>query len=130
MNIPIVMVSRDLRVRRFTPLAEKLFNLIPSDVGRPIDNIKPALNLTDLASRITQVIDSLTPSESEVQDETGRWYSIRIRPYVTLENKIDGASIVLIDIDAIRRPALARQSLRVSESPAPDARESPREGTS
>src|SRR5262249_40638407 len=92
-NIPIVMVSRDLRVRRFTPLAEKMFNLIPSDVGRPIDNIKPDLKITDLSDRISRVIDTLLPHESEVQDLGGRWYSIRIRPYVTLDRKIDGASI-------------------------------------
>jgi two-component system CheB/CheR fusion protein len=102
-SIPIVMVSRDLRIRRFTPLAEKLFNLIPSDVGRPISDIKPALEMTDMSERIGRVIDSLTPYESEVKDSAGHSYSIRIRPYVTLDNKIDGASIVLIDIDSIRR---------------------------
>jgi two-component system CheB/CheR fusion protein len=102
-NIPIVMVSRDLRVRRFTPLAEKLFNLIPTDVGRPISDIKPNLDVPDLARVITGVIDSLTPYEGEIKDLTGRWYSLRVRPYVTLESKIDGASIVLVDIDAYRK---------------------------
>jgi two-component system CheB/CheR fusion protein len=102
-NIPIVMVSRDLRIRRFTPLAEKTFNLIPTDVGRPISDMKPNLNLDDFPGMIAQVIDSLTPFEGEVQDRTGHWYSLRIRPYVTLESKIDGASIVLVDIDALRR---------------------------
>jgi two-component system CheB/CheR fusion protein len=104
-NIPIVMVSRDLRIRRFTPLAEKLFNLIPSDVGRPISDIKPGLEIHDLPQRLSEVIDSLIPRESEVRDMAGHWYSIRIRPYVTFDNKIDGASIVLIDIDSIRRQA-------------------------
>jgi two-component system CheB/CheR fusion protein len=102
-NIPIVMVSRDLRIRRFTPQAEKLFNLIPSDVGRPISDMKPALDLHDFPERISTVIDSLSPHESEIKDLAGRWYSLRIRPYVTLDSKIDGASIVLIDIDSIRR---------------------------
>jgi two-component system, chemotaxis family, CheB/CheR fusion protein len=102
-NIPIVMVSRDLRIRRFTPLAEKTFNLIPTDVGRPISDMKPNLKLEDFPGMIAQVIDTLAPFEGEVQDGTGRWYSLRIRPYVTLDSKIDGASIVLVDIDAIRR---------------------------
>jgi two-component system CheB/CheR fusion protein len=106
-NIPIVMVGRDLRIRRFTPLAEKTFNLIPSDVGRPISDIKPGLEVSDLTDRISKVIDSLLPHESEVQDGAGHWYSLRIRPYVTLDNKIDGASVVLIDIDTIRRPSAA-----------------------
>ena len=96
-GLPIVMVSRDLRVRRFTPLAEKTFNLIPSDVGRPITDIKPGLRLDDLGSLIHQVIDSLQPYEGDVQDLAGRWYSLRVRPYVTLDRKIEGASVVLVE---------------------------------
>jgi two-component system CheB/CheR fusion protein len=102
-QIPIVLVGRDLRLRRFTPLAESLLNLIPTDVGRPISDIKSNLNVPDLAERIARVIDSLTPQEAEVQDKDGRYYSLRIRPYVTLDNKIDGASITLVDIDRIKR---------------------------
>jgi two-component system CheB/CheR fusion protein len=102
-NIPIVMVGRDLRIRRFTPQAEKLLNLIPTDVGRPISDIKPNLNVPDLAQLIAGVIDSLRPHESETQDRQGHWYSLRIRPYVTLEKTIDGASIVLLDIDTLRK---------------------------
>jgi two-component system CheB/CheR fusion protein len=101
-SIPIVMVSRDLRIRRFTPLAEKLFNLIPTDVGRPISDIKSNLRNVDLSQQITQVIDSVMPSERQVRDVEGRSFSLRIRPYITLENKIDGASIVLLDIDSIK----------------------------
>jgi two-component system CheB/CheR fusion protein len=104
-NIPIVMVGRDLRVRRYTPLAEKAFNLIATDVGRPISDIKPNLRLDDLPGMIAAVIDSVAPYEGEVQDRAGRWYSLRIRPYVTTDNKIDGASIVLVDIDTVRRQA-------------------------
>ncbi len=102
-GIPIVMVSRDLRIRRFTPPAEKLFNLIATDVGRPISDIKPNLNVADLRRLLAAVIDTLTPCEREVQSNDGHWYTLRIRPYVTLDNKIDGASIVLLDIDSIKR---------------------------
>jgi two-component system CheB/CheR fusion protein len=102
-NIPIVMVSRDLRLRRFTPQAEKLLNLIPTDVGRPISDINPNLNLPNVVRLIQQVIDTLTPHECEVQDKDGHWYSLRIRPYITLDNKIDGASLVLLDIDSLRQ---------------------------
>ena len=103
MNIPLVMVGRDLRIRRFTPQAERQFNLIATDVGRPISDIKPAIDVADLSLLITGVVDSLVPHESEVQDQAGHWYSLRIRPYVTQENKIDGASITLLDIDSIKR---------------------------
>jgi two-component system CheB/CheR fusion protein len=102
-SIPIVLVSRDLRIRRFTPLAEKLLNLIPTDVGRPISDIKPNLKLPDFAEQIGRVIDTLTPLERETQDKEGRWYALRIRPYVTLDNKIEGASITLLDIESIKR---------------------------
>src|SRR5262249_24603032 len=101
----------DLRIRRFTPLAEKTFNLIPSDVGRPISDIKPGLQVDHLDGLITGVIDSLSPYESEVKDLGGRWYSLRIRPYVTLDSKIDGASVVLVDIDSLKR--------QIVEKPAP-----------
>ncbi len=96
-GIPIVMVGCDLRIRRFTPPAEKLFNLIATDVGRPISDIKPNLNVPDLAQLITGVIDSLTPYEGAAQDQEGHTYSLRVRPYVTLDKTIDGASLVLIE---------------------------------
>jgi two-component system CheB/CheR fusion protein len=102
-SIPIVMVSRDLRIRRFTPLAEKTFNLIATDIGRPMSDIKPNLDVPDLPRLVTGVIDTLTPFEGEVQDSDGRWYLLRVRPYITLDNKIDGASVVLLDIDALKR---------------------------
>jgi two-component system CheB/CheR fusion protein len=106
-GIPIVMVGRDLRIRRFTPPAEKAFNLIATDVGRRISDIKSNLRVDDLPGLIARVIDSLAPFEGEVADQAGHWYSLRIRPYVTLDSKIDGASIVLVDIDSLRKRAPA-----------------------
>lgn len=102
-NIPIVMLSNDLRIRRFTPAAESLFNLIPGDVGRPISNIRLNVDVPDLEVRITRVIEMLDTQEHEVQDQAGHWYRLRIRPYRTTENQIDGAVITLVDIDDIKR---------------------------
>jgi two-component system CheB/CheR fusion protein len=104
-GIPIVMVSRDLRIRRFTPPAEKLFNLIPTDLGRPISDIKPNLDVPDLSKVIAGVIDSLAPHESHVKDAGGRSYHLRVRPYITLDKTIDGASVVLLDVESLRREA-------------------------
>jgi two-component system CheB/CheR fusion protein len=104
-NIPIVMVGRDLRIRRLTPQAERVLNLIPSDIGRPIAVIRPNIDVPDLAGLIVHVIDALAPHESQVKDIDGNWWLLRIRPYVTLDNKIDGASIVLLDVNAIKRAA-------------------------
>jgi two-component system CheB/CheR fusion protein len=101
-QIAIVMVSLDLRIRRFTPTAEKILNLIPSDVGRPIGHIKPNIECPDLEKRIAHVADAIVTDESEVQDRQGRWYSLRIRPYKDAENRIDGAVLSLFDVDSMK----------------------------
>jgi len=111
-NIPILMLGGDLRIRRFTPLAERLFNLIPSDVGRPFSNIHPNIDVPNLLPLILEVIDTLSIQELEVQDREGHWYSLRIRPYKTVENQIDGAVISLIDIDQLKHSAIALQDSR------------------
>jgi two-component system CheB/CheR fusion protein len=102
-QMAMVMVWQDLRIRRFTPVAEKLFNLIATDIGRPISDIKLNLDVSDLTHLLTEVIDTVTIKELEVQDRQGRWYLLRIRPYRTMENRIDGAVIVLVDIDALKK---------------------------
>ena len=101
-SIPILMLGNDLRIRRFTPVAEKIMNLIPSDVGRPITDIKPNLKTPDLKRAIQRVMDSLEIQEFRVEDNHGRWYSMKIRPYRTLDNKIDGVVIVLLDSETRR----------------------------
>jgi len=102
-NLPIVMVGNDLAVRRFTPMAERHFNLIATDVGRRISDINPNIVINGMDQRVSEVIDTLKTQEHEVQDRGGRWYSLRIRPYRTSENKIDGAVLILVDIDEIKR---------------------------
>jgi two-component system CheB/CheR fusion protein len=101
-QIAIVFLTSDLRIRRFTPTAERLLNLIPGDVGRPIGNIRPNIECPDLEQLITEVVDSVTAKEREVQDREGRWHLLRIRPYKSVENRIEGAVLVLLDIDAMR----------------------------
>jgi len=102
-SMPILMLGNDLTVRRFTPLAERFFNLIPSDVGRRITDINPNIVIRDLDRMVSEVIESLRIQEREVQDRDGRWFSLRVRPYRTAENKIDGAVVMLVDIDEIKR---------------------------
>ena len=103
-QIAIVMVSNDLRVRRFTPMAEKVLNLIPTDVGRPIGDIKPNIDCADLEAQITEAIDSMSTKESECSDRSGRTYTLRIRPYKNLENRIDGAVIALTEVQGRSAP--------------------------
>jgi two-component system CheB/CheR fusion protein len=102
-EIAIVIVANDLRIRRFTPMAERVLNLIPSDVGRPISHIKPNIDCPDLEHLITTAVDRVEPQECDVQDREGNWYSLRVRPYKSVDNRIDGAVLALFDIDAIRR---------------------------
>ena len=99
-QIAIVIVSADLRVRRFTPSAEKLFNLIPGDIGRPLAQLSPNIDLPDLHSLIAETIKHVTPIERRVQDKQGRWYLLRLRAYKSGDNRIDGAVIALFDLDA------------------------------
>jgi two-component system, chemotaxis family, CheB/CheR fusion protein len=102
-DIPIVIVGSDLAVRRFTPRAEQLFNLIPGDVGRPIGQIKPNFLCDDLEAIIRETIETISPRERELQDRAGRWLSLRIRPYKSLDNRLDGAVLSVFDVDAAKR---------------------------
>ena len=101
-NIPVVMLSKDLRVRRYTPLAEKVLNLIPTDIGRPITDLKPNIDIPNLESLVAQSVDTMSLKEMEVQDRYGHWYSLRIRPYKTDQNVAEGAVLALMDIDALK----------------------------
>jgi two-component system CheB/CheR fusion protein len=103
----IVIVGGDLRIRRFTPMAERSLNLIQSDVGRPIHHIKPNIEGLDLEDHIRRVIDGVSPYRGEVRDAQGRWMMLAIRPYKDLENRIDGAVLTLIDIDDKKKAELA-----------------------
>ena len=98
-----MIVASDLRIRRFTPMAERILNLIPTDVGRPIGHIKPNIDCPDLEALIADAMDRVVANEREVQDRPGAWYSLRIRPYKNLDNRIDGAVLALFDVDTDRR---------------------------
>ncbi len=101
-NLPIVMLGADLRIRRFTPAAEKLLNLTQLDVGRPIGHLRLNIKVDNLERFATEVIDTVTTCEREVQDGDGHWYSLRLRPYRTTDNKIDGAVLTLVDINDLQ----------------------------
>jgi len=102
-QIPILMLGRDLHIRRFTPAAAKVLHMIPADAGRPFGEIKPRMQVADVEQLIAEVVDSLAVMEREVQDLEGHWYNLSIRPYRTLDNKIDGAVIAIVDVDTLKR---------------------------
>ncbi len=101
-NLPIVMLGNDLRIRRFTPMAEKVLNLIPTDVGRPLTDLRPNIDVPELEKRILEVIETLRVQRFDVQDRQGCWHTMWIRPYRTADNRIDGAVVALVDVDDLR----------------------------
>lgn len=111
-GVGTIFVDFQLLIQRFTPSVIKVINLIPSDVGRPVGHI--VSNLIDyntLAADIKSVLETLVPREIEVQNNDGEWFLLRIRPYRTLENVIEGAVITFFDINEIKQ---AREALQKS----------------
>ena len=102
-QMAVVILGPDLRIRRFTPLAEKMFTLIPADLGRPIRDVTLGLPIPDLDTLLTDAIETRSVREREVQDGQGRWHLLRIRPYQTRESQIDGAVMMAVDIDTLKR---------------------------
>jgi two-component system CheB/CheR fusion protein len=111
-DIPIIILDGERKIRRFTPHASAVMNLIPSDVGRPIGDIKLNLDLPEFEDWIRAVQASLTVKETEVRDRSGTWHRIQIRPYQTLDNRIDGVVITLVDIDALKHSVDEAKSAR------------------
>jgi two-component system CheB/CheR fusion protein len=122
-QIAIVMISNDLCIRTFTPKAEEVLNLIATDVGRPISQIRPNINCPDLEERIRRVIDAVEAEEKDVRDAEGRWFSMRIRPYKDVHNRIDGAVLVLVDIEGVRRQEELRLARDFAEAIVETVRE-------
>ncbi len=102
-HVAIMIVGTDLRIRRVTPVTERVLNVAPGDIGRPIGHLRISVEVPDLESLLRDVIETLIPQEREVETRDGRWYSVRVRPYRTADNKIEGAVISFVDIDALKR---------------------------
>jgi two-component system CheB/CheR fusion protein len=111
-TIPIAMVGMDLRLRRFTPAAERMLGFASSDIGRPISDIPHALHLANLSEMLLETIQTLGAQQRRVQDRQGRWYTLFVRPYRTIDDRIDGAVMALLDIDesvrSLQQAELAR----------------------
>jgi two-component system CheB/CheR fusion protein len=116
-RMAIVLLARDLTIRRFSQQAEKQLDLLAVDIGRPLDRIRHGLTDKDrqpfgLERVAAEVIADVREQQCEVLDKNGRWLSLRVRPYMTLDNKIDGAVLVLQDIDALKRTEQALAAAR------------------
>jgi two-component system, chemotaxis family, CheB/CheR fusion protein len=111
-TIPILMLDHELRIRRMTSAAEQRFNIRSSDIGRPIGDIRMQLNVDDLELLVRRVMETLNAEELELQDLERRWHLLRVRPYRTADNRIEGAVLTLIDIDQIRQTQIKADAAR------------------
>jgi two-component system, chemotaxis family, CheB/CheR fusion protein len=102
-SIPLVMVGRDLRIRRFTRAIEPMLNLVASDIGRPITDFQPQVELPDLRPLLLDAMEGGDLKPRNIRDSQGRWYSVRVLPSAGPDGKTDGAVMVLMDIDAAKR---------------------------
>jgi two-component system CheB/CheR fusion protein len=112
-GIGTVFVDLQLLIVRFTPAATRIINLIAADIGRPVGNITANLRGYDtLVDDVHGVLDTLIPKELEAQTKSGTWYAMRIQPYRTLDNVIEGAVITFVDISERKT---AQDALRLIE---------------
>ncbi|MBF0123452.1 MAG: PAS domain S-box protein, partial [Candidatus Omnitrophica bacterium] len=112
-NMPVIMMDTGLVIRKVTSQAQKALNIFSSDLGRPISHIKLNVDIPDLETILSQVIESLQPQTLDIRGKEDRWYSVDIKPYRTIDNKIDGVIVVFADITERNR---ARDALRESEA--------------
>jgi two-component system CheB/CheR fusion protein len=101
----VVIVGLDLRIRRFTHAAETLLNLVPGDVGRSISQLNAFIIGKRIEEVAARVIEHLVAAKEEILCADHRWYELNVTPYKTLDHSINGAVIVLVDIDAAKRTA-------------------------
>ncbi|MBZ5603732.1 MAG: PAS domain S-box protein [Acidobacteriia bacterium] len=111
-TIPILMVGLDLRLRRFTPAAERLLGLIATDIGRKITDIHFTIQVADLGDWLQETLRDLSLQLRKVQDREGRRFDLYIRPYRTIDERIDGAVLTFIDVDDVTRALEAAEEAR------------------
>ena len=112
LEIPVLILGKDLRIRRFSPAAESLFSLMPSDIGRPVSDMRLSATIPELRNASAKAMESGKTSEHQIHDLNGKSYSLRIHPYRVVEGRIDGAVVALVDITALQRASDAIEDAR------------------
>ena len=105
-----VMVTRDLTIRRFTPPAQKIFGLIPADVGRPVLNINSPLEIPNFQQTLAQAMSGGAITAVEIPDRSGSSYLVRISPYRLADRRIEGALVTAVPIKSAPRSKDAADS--------------------
>jgi two-component system CheB/CheR fusion protein len=123
-EIAIIFLDNDLVIKRFTPPVERIISLLPTDVGRPLAHFTSSLRYEHLLRDVQQVLDRLTIVETNVQTTRGDWYTLRILPYRSLDNYINGAVLTFTDITALKTlEARLQETARFSASMMATVRE-------
>lgn len=102
-EIVTIFLDNDLHVRRFTPGANKIFKLIPGDVGRPLSDITSDLLYPEMPEQAQDVLRTLAFSEKQVYTADGRWYAVRIMPYRTMNDVIAGLVMTFTNITSAKK---------------------------
>jgi two-component system, chemotaxis family, CheB/CheR fusion protein len=102
-EIGILFLDRELRIQRFTAGMSNLFNIMPGDRGRPIRHLTHKMRYDGLTDEAEQVLRKLVPAEHEVQTENDDWFLMRLRPYRTTEDKIQGVVISFVDVNKLKK---------------------------
>ena len=97
-EIGTIFLDTSLNIRRFTPAATEFLSLLKGDIGRPVTHLAPDMHYDRLAEDAKEVLKSLVPKEMEVETKKGRWFNMRILPYRTVENVIDGVVVTFVEI--------------------------------
>jgi len=120
-EIGTIFLDNNLHIKRFTPAIKKLFNLIPSDVDRPISDITSNILYEDIYADTKTVLDTLVRKEIELQSQAGHWYAMRIVPYRTTDNIIDGAVLTFVDVTQLKKSEKSVRQLATIVSDSNDA---------
>jgi PAS domain S-box-containing protein len=107
--VATIFLDDQLRIKRYTTPAIQMMALIPSDIGRPIRDLTSNLDYPELVADAEAVLRTLVMQEKEVRTQDGTWYLVRIMPYRTSENLIDGLILTFVDIDRVKRAENTRQ---------------------
>ena len=102
-EISTLFLDRELRIRHYTPGMRDLFNIMPGDRGRPIKHLTHTMRYTQFFEDAEQVLRTLVPIEREVQGESGGWFLLRLRPYRTAEDRIDGIIFTFVEITRLKQ---------------------------
>ena len=109
-TIPIALIGADRRLRRFTPATSRVMKVIPSDTGRPLSDVKLRFSFPELERVVDAAIDTLAVTERTIEDDDGVWWSLTVRPYQTIDRRVNGAVLVFSDIDASKRSEVKAQA--------------------